>query len=109
MPVPEPENVLCGFALAVIEHPQHTIKIAYGVNGFVDEHFPLTAGELWLRNTKVIPILGAPYSHRDELLKLIAAGKIDAAQIITDRKSGKWVNYSLADKKVLEALKTLGP
>ncbi len=31
------------------------------------------------------------------------------AQIITDRKSGKWVNYSLVDKKVLEALKTLGP
>ena len=30
------------------------------------------------------------------------------AQIITDRKSGKWVNYSLADKKVLDALKTLG-
>jgi len=30
------------------------------------------------------------------------------AGIISDRKSGKWVNYSLADKKVLEALKTLG-
>jgi 2-desacetyl-2-hydroxyethyl bacteriochlorophyllide A dehydrogenase len=51
----------------------------------VDEHFPLTAGDLWLRNTKVIPVLGAPYSHRDELLKLIANGKIDAAGLITDR------------------------
>lgn len=30
------------------------------------------------------------------------------AQIITDRKSGKWVNYSLADKKVLDALKAIG-
>jgi ArsR family transcriptional regulator len=29
------------------------------------------------------------------------------AQIITDRKSGKWVNYSLADKKVLDALKII--
>jgi 2-desacetyl-2-hydroxyethyl bacteriochlorophyllide A dehydrogenase len=51
----------------------------------VDEHFPLSAGDLWLRNTKVIPVLGAPYSHRDELLRLIANGKIDAAQLITDR------------------------
>lgn len=30
------------------------------------------------------------------------------AQIISDRKSGKWVNYSLADKKVLDALKIIG-
>ncbi len=51
----------------------------------VDEQFPLSAGDLWLRNTKVIPVLGAPYSHRDELLRLIAAEKIDAGQLITDR------------------------
>ncbi|MGE5403267.1 MAG: ArsR/SmtB family transcription factor [Candidatus Doudnabacteria bacterium] len=30
------------------------------------------------------------------------------AQIITDHKSGKWVNYSLANKKVLDALKIIG-
>lgn len=29
------------------------------------------------------------------------------AGIISDRRSGQWVYYSLADKKVLEALKTL--
>lgn len=55
------------------------------VGMLVDEAFPLSAGDLWLRNTKVIPVLGAPYSHRDELLKLIASGKIDAGQLITDR------------------------
>ena len=30
------------------------------------------------------------------------------AGIIEDRKSGQWVYYSLTDKKVLDALKTLG-
>jgi threonine dehydrogenase-like Zn-dependent dehydrogenase len=70
----------------------------------VNEHFPLTAGDLWLRNTKVIPVLGAPYSHRDELLKLIAAGKIDAAQIITDRipLSGASEAYAAFDRKELQ-------
>lgn len=70
----------------------------------VDEHFPLTAGDLWLRNTKVIPVLGAPYSHRDELLKLIANGKIDAAQLITDRipLSGAAEAYAAFDRKELQ-------
>jgi 2-desacetyl-2-hydroxyethyl bacteriochlorophyllide A dehydrogenase len=74
------------------------------VGMLVNEHFPLTAGELWLRNTKVIPVLGAPYSHRDELLKLIAAGKIDAAQIITDRLplSGASEAYAAFDRKELQ-------
>ncbi len=74
------------------------------VGMLVDEHFPLTAGDLWLRNTKVIPVLGAPYSHRDELLRLIAAGKIDAAQIITDRlpMSGAAEAYAAFDRKELQ-------
>lgn len=74
------------------------------VGMLVGEHFPLTAGDLWLRNTKVIPILGAPYSHRDELLRLIAAGKIDAAQIITDRipLSGAVEAYAAFDRKELQ-------
>lgn len=49
------------------------------------EDFPLSAGDAWLRNTKIIPVLGAPFAHRDELLRLIAAGKVDSASIITDR------------------------
>jgi 2-desacetyl-2-hydroxyethyl bacteriochlorophyllide A dehydrogenase len=74
------------------------------VGMLVNEHFPLTAGDLWLRNTKVIPVLGAPYSHRDELLKLIAAGKIDAAQIITDRipLSEASEAYAAFDRKELQ-------
>lgn len=55
------------------------------VGMLIDEPLPLTAGDLWLRNTKVIPVLGAPFRHRDELLRLIAAGRIDAASIVTDR------------------------
>lgn len=49
------------------------------------ENFPLSAGDAWLRNTKILPVLGAPFAHRDELLRLISAGKINAASIITDR------------------------
>lgn len=55
------------------------------VGMLVNEPFPLSAGDVWLRNTKIIPVLGAPFRHRDELLRLIAAGRIDAASIITDR------------------------
>lgn len=55
------------------------------VGMLVTEPFPVAAGEVWLRNTKIIPVLGAPFRHRDELLRLIAAGRIDAAAIITDR------------------------
>lgn len=70
----------------------------------VDEPFPLSAGDLWLRNTRVIPVLGAPYSHRDELLKLIANGKIDATGLITDRLplSAASEAYAAFDKKELQ-------
>lgn len=39
-------------------------------------------------------------SHHLKILKY--------AKIISDRKSGKWVNYSLADRRVLEILKAIG-
>lgn len=74
------------------------------VGMLVEEHFPLTAGDLWLRNTRVIPILGAPYNHRDELLRLIAAGKIDTAGMITDRipLSGAAEAYAAFDRKEIQ-------
>lgn len=74
------------------------------VGMLVDEHFPLTAGDLWLRNTRVIPVLGAPYSHRDELLKLIASGKLDASQLITDRLplTSAAEAYAAFDRKELQ-------
>jgi 2-desacetyl-2-hydroxyethyl bacteriochlorophyllide A dehydrogenase len=55
------------------------------VGMLVNEPFPIGAGDAWLRNIKIVPVLGAPFRHRDELLTLIAAGKIDAGSIITDR------------------------
>lgn len=74
------------------------------VGMLVSEDFPLSAGDLWLRNTKVIPVLGAPYSHRDELLKLIASGKIDAGQLITDRLplTAAAEAYAAFDRKELQ-------
>lgn len=74
------------------------------VGMLVDEPFPLSAGDLWLRNTRVIPVLGAPYSHRDELLKLIANGKIDATGLITDRLplSAASEAYAAFDRKELQ-------
>ncbi len=39
-------------------------------------------------------------SHHLKILKY--------AGIVSDRKSGKWVNYSLADRRALEAIKALG-
>lgn len=82
------------------------------VGMLVNEHFPLTAGDLWLRNTKVIPVLGAPFSHRDELLKLIATGKIDATSIITDRLplTDATEAYAAFDRKELQkAIFQVGP
>ncbi len=38
-------------------------------------------------------------SHHLKILKY--------ANIVSDRKSGKWVNYSLADRRVLDVLKAI--
>ncbi len=39
-------------------------------------------------------------SHHLKILKF--------ARIISDKKSGKWVNYSLVDRRALDALKAVG-
>lgn len=74
------------------------------VGMLVSEPFPLSAGDVWLRNTKIVPVLGAPFRHRDELLRLIAAGRIDAAGIITDRVplSGAAEAYRAFDNKEVQ-------
>lgn len=51
----------------------------------VDEPWPISAGECWLKSIKTMPILGEPLLYREELLRLIAAGKLDPASIISDR------------------------
>ena len=55
------------------------------VGMLIDEPWPISAGQAWLRNIKIVPILGEPLLYRDELLRLIAAGRIDATDIISDR------------------------
>lgn len=53
------------------------------VGMLVDEPFPISAGQLWLRNINVFPVLGDPFVHRDEVLRLIAAGRIRPEQLIS--------------------------
>lgn len=63
------------------------IKIVYALSG----------GDLC--NCHLMGIMGMPQtaiSHHMKVLK--------HAGIVNDRRMGKWINYSLADKKALEAL-----
>ena len=55
------------------------------VGMLVDEPFPLSAGDVWLRNINIMPVLGEPFAYRDEVLKLIASGRIEAQQLISHR------------------------
>ena len=62
----------------------------------------LKGGELCVCD--IMARLGMPQtmvSHHCKILKI--------AGIVKDRKSGKWVHYSLADKRVLAMLETLYP
>ena len=51
----------------------------------VDEPFPQSAGQTWLRNLSVRSVLGRPYVHRDPLLRLIAQGRLRPAEIVSER------------------------
>jgi len=59
--------------------------------------YALTSGDLCV--CEIMELIGAPQtlvSHHCKILKV--------AGIITDRKFGKWVNYSLVDQRAIEAL-----
>lgn len=57
-----------------------------GLIGFlVDEPFPQSAGQTWLRGISVHPILGQPILHRARLTSLIQAGRLDPTAVITER------------------------
>ena len=59
--------------------------------------YALTSGDLCV--CEIMGLIGAPQtlvSHHCKILKL--------AGIIVDRKSGKWVSYSLVDKRAIEML-----
>lgn len=51
----------------------------------VDEAFPVSAGEVFLRGLSVTGVVGEPLQHRAELLRLVAAGRLDPARIVSHR------------------------
>lgn len=55
------------------------------VGMLVSEKFPFSAGDMWLRNINIVPVLGAPFPYREEILKLIVAGRLQPQEIISDR------------------------
>jgi ArsR family transcriptional regulator len=62
--------------------------------------YALTAGDLCV--CEIIELTGVPQtlaSHHCKILKM--------AGIITDRKSGKWVNYSLVNRRATEVLNVI--
>lgn len=52
----------------------------------VDEPFPQSAGQTWLRNLSIKTIAGQPYTHRQTLLRLIQARKLHPARVISERQ-----------------------
>ena len=57
-----------------------------GLIGFlVDEPFPVSAGNTWLRGLAVHPVLGQPIRHRATLTRLIGAKRLLPGAIITER------------------------
>lgn len=55
------------------------------VGFLVDEPFPQSAGQTWLRSLNLTPVLGQPILHRDRLVRLISAGRLNPARIISDK------------------------
>lgn len=49
----------------------------------VDEPFPQSAGQTWLRCLSVHSVLGRPYTHRDTLLRLIQHGRLRPAEVVS--------------------------
>jgi threonine dehydrogenase-like Zn-dependent dehydrogenase len=49
----------------------------------VDEAFPVSAGEVFLRGLSVQGLVGEPLRHRDALFRLIGARRLDPAQLIS--------------------------
>jgi threonine dehydrogenase-like Zn-dependent dehydrogenase len=55
------------------------------VGMLVDEPFPQSAGNTWLRDLSILSITGEPFTHRDTLLRLVQAGKLSPARVISER------------------------
>lgn len=53
------------------------------VGALMDEPWPLSCGDNWLRAITVMPVLGNPLTHRYDLMRLIEAGRLTPASIIS--------------------------
>ena len=51
----------------------------------VDEPFPVSAGEAFLRGLSITGLVGEPLRYRDDLLRLITAGRLEPGRIISHR------------------------
>ncbi|MGH3556106.1 MAG: alcohol dehydrogenase catalytic domain-containing protein [Mycobacterium sp.] len=54
------------------------------VGFLVDEPFPQSAGQTWMRALTVTPVLGQPIRYRHRLTRLIQAGRLRPARIISE-------------------------
>lgn len=53
------------------------------VGSLIDEEFPLTAGEVFVRGLTIRPVLGDPLRHSDRLLRLIQAGRLTPSSVLS--------------------------
>jgi threonine dehydrogenase-like Zn-dependent dehydrogenase len=53
------------------------------VGVLVDEPFPISAGEAFLRGLSITGLVGEPLRYRDDLLRLITARRLDPARIVS--------------------------
>ena len=66
-------------ALAVVRIAGRVVMV--GV--LVDEPFPISAGEAFLRGLSITGLVGEPLRYRADLLRLIGARRLDPARIIS--------------------------
>jgi len=52
----------------------------------VDEPWPESCGQTWLRTLTVRSVLGRPYTHRDTLLRLIGQGRLRPAAVVSETR-----------------------
>jgi len=53
----------------------------------VDQPFPVSAGEVFLRGLSVTAMIGNPFAYRHELIRLIEAGRLSPARIVSHTMS----------------------
>jgi threonine dehydrogenase-like Zn-dependent dehydrogenase len=71
---------------AALETALSVVRIAgrvVMVGVLVDEPFPISAGEAFLRGLSITGLVGEPLRYQADLLRLIGAGRLDPARIIS--------------------------